>query len=181
MQKNNELKTFFQEKQAQYYETKINASNVADIVDNQFKMSLMKELIDLTMQPKVLSRATEITPELEYFFERKRYRVYLLSNRGQPMRQWIKDYKPYQIYHRSKPLSTSAHMNNTGFWAKFHKETKRQRFIETLIIMMNSNVKKRRPIMNKLQLVRKLQDRRRFVRMNKLMRLTRVLQDKTNF
>ena len=173
MQKNNELKTFFQEKQAQYYETKINASNVADIVDNQFKMSLMKELIDLTMQPKVLSRATEITPELEYFFERKRYRVYLLSKRGQPMRQWIKDYKPYQIYQCTH--------EQYWFWAKFHKEMKQQRFIETLIIMMNSNVKKRRPIMNKLQLVRKLQDRRRFVRMNKLMRLTRVLQDKTNF
>ena len=69
----------------------------------------MKELLELKIQPKVLSRATEITPELEYVFERKIYRVYLLSNRGQPMKQWIKDYKPYQIYHRSKPLSTSEY------------------------------------------------------------------------
>ena len=91
-ERNEKLRNYFDDKRREYFAEKVCSRNVADIIDNQYKESMMKELIDLTKFPKVSTRGTEISSKLNHFFERKRLRFI-----------WnIKDYIPNQIYFRSR-------------------------------------------------------------------------------
>ena len=92
LERNESLRTYFDDKRREYFVEKLCSRNVADIIDNKYKESMMIELIELTKYPKVSSRGTEIESELKFFYERKR--TNFIWN--------IKKYIPNQISYRSR-------------------------------------------------------------------------------
>ena len=94
LERNESLRTYFDDKRREYFVEKLCSRNVADIIDNKYKESMMIELIELTKYPKVSSRGTEIESELKFFIWSIKKLTHFIWNK--------KKYIPNQISYRSR-------------------------------------------------------------------------------
>jgi hypothetical protein len=70
--RNTELRDIIQFKKFDSYCVKMLGLSIDSIIDGHHRWTLMAELLKITELSRVRSRATELEPELKFFFEKRR-------------------------------------------------------------------------------------------------------------
>ena len=91
------LKEFLQFKKFDAYFDKILGLTIDIQIDGDYRWKIMAELLKITEITRIRSRATEIEPELKFFFEkRKNQQLITVIDITDPMEPVV-SYEPYPV------------------------------------------------------------------------------------
>ena len=102
--RNSELRDILDDKRRDYFVEKVCSRANNDIIDNQHREIIYKELLRISNSPKVMQRATEMASELEFIFERARYNHHINQRDDET-------YVPFKTYYINSRFNLKKYSN----------------------------------------------------------------------